>query len=233
MRAAAAIGWRDIRATYVSPFGIGCTAAFAGLAGVLLVLDLRGNQARLDQWFAPLFVALGVLAALLSTRAFADEERTGSLELLVTAPVPLRTIVAGKLLGMTSVLVVAVGATVACPLLVLRMGDPDFGPIVTGYVGLLFVGVAFMAVAVAVSAATGNPLVAAGGTIAALVALWFAGLVAKGVGGGLQLVLAYVSPSTHVTGFLRGTLAVTDVVYFVSLAVAGAVAATAILGARR
>ena len=77
MRQAVTIAARDLRATYVSAFGIGCTAAFAALAGVLLVFDLRGNQARLDLWFSSLFVALGLLAALLTQRAFAEEERSG------------------------------------------------------------------------------------------------------------------------------------------------------------
>ena len=87
MRQALTIAARDLRATYLSPFGVGCTAAFAALAGVLLVFDLRGNQARLDLWFSSLFVALGLLAALLAMRAFAEEERSGTLELLLTSPV--------------------------------------------------------------------------------------------------------------------------------------------------
>ena len=83
------------------------------------------------------------------------------------------------------------------------------------------------------SAATSNPLVAAAGTAAALVALWLTGVLAGGLGGRPHVVLEYVSPTSHVTGFMRGTLTVADVAYFVSLAVAGVVAVVGVLGARR
>ena len=169
MRQAVTIAARDLRATYVSAFGVGCTAAFAALAGVLLVFDLRGNQARLDLWFSSLFIALGLLAALLAQRAFAEEERAGTLELLLTAPVRFWQIAVGKLLGVCGVLLVAIVATIVCPLLVSSMGNPDAGPIITGYIGLVLVGVGFLSLGLAVSAATPNPLVAAAGTAAVLV----------------------------------------------------------------
>ena len=157
MRQALAIASRDLRATYASAFGVGCTAAFAGLSGVLLVFDLRGNQARLDLWFSFLFVALGLLAALLSLRSFAEEERAGTLELVLTSPVRYWQVALGKLLGVLGVLAVVIAATVACPLLVASMGKPDAGPVLTGYAGLVLLGAGFLAVGLAVSAATANP----------------------------------------------------------------------------
>ena len=233
MRQAVTIAARDLRATFLSAFGIGCTAAFAALAGVLLVFDLRGNQARLDLWFSSLFVALGLLAALLAQRAFAEEERSGTLELLLTSPVRFWQVAVGKLLGVCGVLVAAIAATLVCPILVSSMGNPDGGPIVTGYVGLVLVGVGFLSLGLAVSAATPNPLVAAAGTAAVLVGLWLAGVLAGGLGGRLHAVLEYLSPTSHVTGFLRGTLSVADVAYFLSMTVVGLVGAVVVLGTRR
>jgi len=233
VRQAVTIAARDLRATYVSAFGIGCTAAFAALAGVLLVFDLRGNQARLDLWFSSLFIALGLLAALLSQRAFAEEERSGTLELLLTSPVNFWQVAVGKLLGVCGVLVGAIAATIVCPILVSSMGNPDVGPIVTGYIGLFLVGIGFLSLGLAVSAATPNPLVAAAGTAAVLVALWLAGVLAGGLGGRLHVVLEYLSPTSHVTGFLRGTLSVADVAYFLSMTLVGIVGVIVVLGSRR
>jgi ABC-2 type transport system permease protein len=152
---------------------------------------------------------------------------------VLTSPVRLWQVALGKLLGVLGVLGVVIAATVACPLLVSSMGNPDAGPVVTGYVGLVLLGAGFLAIGVAVSAATANPLVAAAGTAAVLVALWLGGVLAGGLGGRPHLVLEYLSPSSHVTGFLRGTLALTDVVYFVSMIVAGFAGALAVLGRRR
>jgi ABC-2 type transport system permease protein len=230
---AAAIARRDLVATFVSPFGIGCTAAFAALSGVLLVVELRAGEARLDQWFAALFVALGLLAALLSTRAFADEERTGSLELLLTAPVSTWHVVIGKLAALAGVVAAVVAATLVCPWLVAQMGDPDLGPIVTGYVGMMLVGVTFAAVGVAVSASTANPLVSAAGSAGILAALWLCGVLAGGLHGTAQQVLRYASPASHVTGFLRGTLGLADVTYFLSLTVGAVASARWTIRARR
>jgi ABC-2 type transport system permease protein len=229
----AAIARRDLVATFVSPFGIGCTAAFAALSGVLLVVELRAGEARLDQWFAALFVALGLLAALLSTRALADEERTGSLELLLTAPVSTWQVVIGKLVALTGVVAAVVAATLVCPWLVAQMGDPDPGPIVTGYVGMILLGVAFAAVGIAVSASTANPLVAAAGSVGILAALWLCGVLAGGLHGIAQQVLRYASPASHVTGFLRGTLGLADVTYFVSLIIVAVASARWTIRARR
>jgi ABC-2 type transport system permease protein len=228
-----AIAGRDLRTTYLSAFGIGCTAGFAGLAGIVLVIALRANQARLDTWFGPLYVGLGLLACLLTTRSFAEEERTGQLELLLTAPVTGAQVVAGKLLSVAAVIVVVGLSTIACPVMVAHLGHPDAGPIATGYLGLVVIGVSFVAVGLAVSAATSNPLVSAAGSAAVLIALWLAGVVAGGMTGLPQFVLQYLSPTQHVTGFLRGTLSTADLTYFSSVGLIGVVAATVVLDRRR
>jgi ABC-2 type transport system permease protein len=228
------IAGRELRSAFGTAFGFGLVAGFLAFAGLLLVLAQRAGAARLDDWFAWLFIATGVLAPLLAMRTLADEERAGSLELLLTSPVRTAEVVGGKLLGVVSLFVLLVIGTLVCPWLVARMGNPDAGPIVTGYVGLVLVGVAFLSVGLAASAATANQLVAAAASAGLLLALWFGAGIADGLGdGAVRTVLRYLSPSTHVTGFLRGTLAAGDVAYFVSLAVVGVYAAVAIVEARR
>ncbi len=228
-----AIAGRDLRSTTFSAFGIGCAAGLAALSGVVLVLDLRPGQARLDQWFAALVVVVGLVAVLVTTRSFAEEERQGSLELLLTAPVRTWQVVAGKLLGSVGALGLVLVTTVVCPLLVAQLGHPDGGPIVTGYAGLVLAGLAFTATGLAVSAATASSLVSGAGTAAALLGLWAGGLLATGLRGWPGTVLAYLSPASHLTGFLRGTISATDVAYFLSVAVIGFGATVAVLACRR
>jgi ABC-2 type transport system permease protein len=200
---------------------------------VALVIDLRGNQARLDGWFGPLFFVVGLLVALLTMRAFADEERTGTLELLLTAPVRPAEVIAGKLLGSAAAALAIIACTAVCPWLVTTMADPDGGPIVTGYVGLMLAVLAFTAVGLAVSAATGSPLVAAAGTAALLLGTWSVGLLAPSLTGLPKLLCEQLAPGTHVVGFLRGTLSLDDVVYFLSVAAAGVIATALVLRSRR
>jgi ABC-2 type transport system permease protein len=233
MRAAFTIAGRELRATFGSSFGYGLVAGFLVLSGVVLDRALAGGEARLDGWFAPLFILCGVLAALLTMRAFAEEERTGSLELLVTAPVRPWHVVVGKLLGVVAVFAVVLAATVPAPLLVAAMGNPDGGPILTGYLGILLAGTAFLAVGLAASSVTASQLVAAAVSIGVLLGLWFGAGVAQALHGPVGRTLVYLSPSTHVNGFLRGTIALTDVVYFVSFAALGVLAAVTIVRERR
>lgn len=221
LRPVGALAGRDVRAVLGSAFGSGLAAGFAALSGVLLILDLRGNQARLDTWFAALFVALGLLAALLTMRSFAEAERTGELELVLTAPLHTWQIVVGKFVGAVVVLAVMLVCTAGCPLLVATMGSPDAGPIITGYVGLVAVGMAFVAAGLAISATTPNPLVSAVGTAGVLLGLWFGGLLGGGLTGRPKVVLDALSPATHVTGYLRGTLGIADACYFLSFAALG------------
>jgi hypothetical protein len=69
--------------------------------------------------------------------------------------------------------------------------------------------------------------------MAVLGGLWLAGVVGPGLGHPARDVLQYVSPSAHLTGFLRGTLSLVDVTYFASLGLAGVLGATAVLEVRR
>jgi ABC-2 type transport system permease protein len=233
VRTAFTIAWRDVRSAYTRPVGYGVTAGFLAVSGVVLVTALRGGEARLDGWFAPLFVLSGVLAGLLSMRSFAEEEAAGTLEVLLTAPVRPWEAVLGKLLGVLGVFAVVIAGTLAAPVLVAAMGDPDAGPILTGYAGLALVGVAFVSAGVAVSAATRSQLVAGTASIGLLLALWFGSVVASTFSGRVRLVLEYLSPSNHVTGFLRGTVALVDVVYFVSFTALAVGAAVTIVANRR
>ncbi|GAC1311720.1 MAG: hypothetical protein NVSMB12_00460 [Acidimicrobiales bacterium] len=230
---AIAIAGRDLKAVGASAFGVGLLAGTAALSGALLVVDLRSGQARLDQWFAALVVLVGLLAVLVATRSFAEEERRGSLELLLTAPVSRLQVVTGKLGGTLAVLVAAIAATGGCPVVVAAMGKPDAGPIITGYVGLVAAATAFAAVASAISAAAANPLGSALGGAATLLALWAAGVLAAGAHGRVHDLGAALSPASHLTGFLRGTLTVPDVTYFAALAAFGVGATVAVLGLRR
>jgi ABC-2 type transport system permease protein len=227
------IAGRDARGVLGSGLGVGLGAGFAALSGILLVIDLRGDQARLDDWFGALFVAVGLLAALLTMRSFADGERTGELELLLTRPVRLWQVIAGKFLGAIAVLLAMLVCTLACPVTVAVMGHPDAGPIFTGYIGLVAVGLAFVGTGLAVSSSTANPLVSAVGTAGLLLALWFGGLLGGGLTGRTKVVLDDLSPANHVTGYLRGTLGAADAVYFLSFTVLALMATRLVLRWRR
>lgn len=228
-----AVARRDVRATFSTPLGFGLVSGYLALSGVLLVIALRAGEARLDEWFAPLFVLTAMLCALLTMRSLAEEEHTGSLELLLTAPVRSVQVVLGKLVGALGVVVVVVTATLSAPIVVAVLGNPDPGPILTGYLGIALLSIAAASLGIVTSAATSSQLVAVVSSSGALLGLWFGASVAGALPGLAGGALGYLSPSTHVSGFLRGTIALSDVVYFVSFAAVAIALAAMVVRIRR
>ena len=90
----------------------------------------------------------------------------------------------------------------------------EWGPILTGYLGLVLVGSTFLAVGVLVSSLTENQIVAGFGTFGVLLGFWVIGWGAEFAGGNLRTVLQYLSVTEHMEGFGRGLVDTKDLVYY-------------------
>ena len=90
----------------------------------------------------------------------------------------------------------------------------EWGPILTGYLGLLLVGSTFLAVGLLISSLTENQIVAGFGTFGVLLAFWVIGWGAEFAGGNLRAVLQYLSVTEHMDGFSRGLVDTKDLVYY-------------------
>lgn len=121
--------------------------------------DLR----PLFKWMPGLLI---ILASALSMRLWADERRAGTLEVLLTLPVPRWQLVVGKFLAGMVLIAVALGLTLGLPITIAQMGNLDLGPVVGGYFAALLLSAAYLAIGMCVSAATDNQIVAFIGTAA-------------------------------------------------------------------
>jgi len=121
--------------------------------------DLR----PLFQWMP---VMLIVLVSALSMRMWADERSAGTLEVLLTLPVPRWQLVVGKFLAGMVLIAVALGLTLELPITVAKMGNLDVGPVIGGYLAALLLSAAYLAIGMCVSASTDNQIVAFIGTAA-------------------------------------------------------------------
>jgi ABC-2 type transport system permease protein len=119
--------------------------------------DLR----PLFEWMPKLLI---ILVSALAMRLWADERRTGTLEVLLTLPVPRWQLVVGKFLAGLLLIAVALGLTLGLPITIARMGNLDLGPVFGGYLAALLLSAAYLAIGMCVSAATDNELVAFVGT---------------------------------------------------------------------
>ncbi|TMQ11650.1 MAG: hypothetical protein E6J90_34135 [Deltaproteobacteria bacterium] len=161
----------------------------SAIAGVFLAVFLAAALFVffvLDKFFArgladlrPLFnrmpLLLIILVSALSMRLWADERRAGTLEVLLTLPVPRWQLVAGKFLAAMVLIAVALGLTLGLPITISRMGNLDIGPVIGGYFAALLLSAAYLSIGGCVSALTENQIVAFIATAAVCVVTYLVG----------------------------------------------------------
>jgi ABC-2 type transport system permease protein len=163
------------------------------------------------------------LVPAISMRLWAEERRTGTMELLLTLPIPLWATVAGKYLAAWAFTGVALFLTFPIWLTVNYLGNPDNGVILASYIGSLLMAGGYLAIGACISASTGNQVIAF--VVSVVVCFLFtvsgAPLVLDFFRGWAPLVLVNAVSSfsvlTHFTAISAGVIDVRDVVFFVSL----------------
>ena len=220
MRNALNIAERELRLYFVSPIAYAILAAFLVVNGFLFALILFSTrEASLRNVFANMSVVFLFLSPALTMRLLSEEQRSGTIELLMSAPVRDAEVVLGKFLGGLGFLVVMLGITLYYPLLLSILGSPDPGPILTGYLGMLLMATAFMSIGLLASSFTQNQIVAAAVSLMALLLLWILGAASSFLGPEVGGVFGYLGLVGHLDSFQRGVIDLRDVAYFVSLAI--------------
>jgi ABC-2 type transport system permease protein len=220
MKNTAAIAWKESKAYFTTPTAYIVSAMFLVLTGIFFVNDITAPFAEASvrgfiNWasFFTLF-----LAPLLTMRLLAEEQKLGTLELLLTAPVRDWEVVIGKYLAVLGLYFVIMALTLYYVILLFWFGDPDTGPIFSAYIGVLLHGSAALAVGLLASSLTGNQIVSAAVGTAALLTFSFIDEVADLVSGITQEVLLGFSMNDHLLDFQRGVIDTSNVAYYVSIA---------------
>ena len=128
---------KEVRTLFTSPIAYAVIAVFVVLSGYTFTVSLIvAKQATLVHIFFQAAVQLILLVPLITMRQFAEERRSGTLELLLTAPLREIDIVAAKFIACMVVLAAMTSLTLVYAAVLSAYGDPDWGPIYSGYVGL-------------------------------------------------------------------------------------------------
>ena len=234
MRNTLAIAGRELQAYFVSPIAYVVTAAFLLVSGYLFAaILLLSQEATLRYLFANLTTILLFVAPLLTMRLLAEEQRSGTLELLLTSPVQDWEVVLGKWLASLGLFAGILLLTAYYPLILWRYGNPDWGPVLTGYGGVLLLGGTLLALGTLTSALTSNQIVAAVLGVGLALLAWLIDALSQFTGSPISGVFTYISLSTHFYDFLRGIVDSKDVVYCVSVIVVALFLATRVLETRR
>ena len=176
--------------------------------------SLNITESVMRPLFTNMSVVLLFFMPMLTMRLFAEEKKSGTMELLLTYPVRDGEVLAGKYLAAGALYVILLGLTLVYPGLVAYFTRVEWGPILTGYLGLVLTGATFLAVGVLISSLTENQIVAGFGTFGVLLGLWIIGWGAEFAGGNLRAVLQYLSITEHMDTFSRGLIDTKDVVYY-------------------
>lgn len=218
MRNVLYIAGKELRSYFVSPVAYVIVAFWLVAMGFFFWLSVASfGEASMRNVFGVVIILLLLISPALTMRLLSEEARTGTLELLLTAPVRDWSVVIGKFLGALGLYAAMMALTLLFPLiLVLVGGDPDWGPIWSGYFGLLLLGMAFLSVGLFASSVSSNQMVAAVVGFIILLLFFLIGQVSGNLGAGVGEFLARFSLSDHYDGFPRGVIDLKDVVFYLT-----------------
>lgn len=218
---------RELRSYFDSPAAYVVLSVFLLFSGWFFATPLFiENNATLRSVFdiIPFIFLFFVPAITMST--FAEERRSGTLELLLTMPVRDWQVIAGKLLAVMIFLSIGIGLTFIYALSIAMMGDLDLGQTVGGYFGLLLLGMATGSIGIFASSLTRNQIVAFILGFAIIFVLFLMDKVTAFVPGWLAGILQYLGTDFHYRNLLRGVIDTRDVLYYLSVtALAGVLTA--------
>ncbi len=170
-------------------------------------------------FFGVVSIVMLIMLPMLTMRSFSEEKKSGTIELLLTYPVKDIELVLGKFAGCMGIFAIMLSLSLPCLLLVAFFGDPEWGVIVSGYGGLLFMGGAFISLGLFMSSLTENQIIAAVLSFSSLMVLYMIGSSAGFVGEKMGMVLEYISILSHFETFARGVLDTSDITYYTLFAV--------------
>ena len=209
---------KELHATFTSPIAYTVGAVFLLITGYTFSLTLfLAKVANLTYMFHQMYVLLVLLVPVLTMRAFAEERRADTLELLLTAPVREVWIVLAKFIA-TLTLVVGLLALSGIYAVILGLyGEPDWAPVYGGYVALVLLACLLIALGMLTSSLTDNQVVAATMALGIFLMLWFADAAAYLLPAPGDLLVVNLSLIGHFTTFVSGSLFLSDAGYYVTL----------------
>jgi len=227
---------KELRSYFVSPIAYLLLAMFAVIFGfffwnILGFFIREGTEAMMSGQMFPMNLNERVIRPLLSNisvvglflipmitmRLFAEEKRTGTIELLATSPVSDLQVILGK----WSAAVVLYGGMLLLSavnfVFLFKYGRPDWKPLAIGYLGLLLQAGALLAIGTFISTLTKNQIIAGAVTFAVCLLLWILEWVTGFDTAAWARVMAYMSVITHFESFAKGLLDSKDVIFYVTL----------------
>lgn len=229
------IAGKELYTYFASPIAYLVIAAFLVMNGYLFSIILfQTRSASMVGAFSDMAIIMLFLSPAITMRLLAEEQRSGTIELLLTSPLRESELVLGKWLASMGFFLIMLVLTLPYPLFLMKFGSPDMGTIFAGYVGMIMLEGVFLAIGLLMSSLTQNQIVALAMSFGVLLVLWlFQGAGQSfGSGAGTSFV-QYLALAPHFDGFTSGNIQVKDLVYYASLILVALFATTRVIETRR
>lgn len=193
------------------------TVSFQALSNPMLhrqnnILNISERVIR--PFFGNLSTFMLIMLPMLTMRTFAEEKKTGTMELLLTYPLTDAQVIMGKFAGCFGIFFIMLFMTLPCFGFVAAWGQPDYGVIIAGYLGILLMGGAFIALGILISSLTENQIIAAVISFSSLILFFMLGFSAAKAGPGMRDLLNYISFIPHYNNFAKGVIDTADIAYY-------------------
>ena len=236
MRNILALAGKEVRSYFASPIAYIVIGVFALLYGYFYIAILSffvrqsmqmsqlgpgGGQAMNvnQQMLRPLMQNVTILVLFMlpaiTMRTYAEEKRSGTIELLLTSPITDFQIVMGKFLGALTLYAVMLAVTLIHVALLFIYGRPEWKPLLTSYLGLLLLGGCFISVGMFISTLTKNQVVSFMATFGVFLFLWVITWIGSVIPT-LQSLVTYLSIIDHYEDFNKGVIDTTHLIYYIS-----------------
>lgn len=231
---------KELRSYFVSPIAYLLLTMFAVIFGFFfwvalksfvfygMEMQMRGEMMPMninEQIIRPLLSNASVIGLffipMITMRLFAEEKRTGTIELLTTSPVTDTEIILGKWLAALTLYLCMLFFTALNFAYLFRFGNPDWKPLAIGYLGLLLQAGCLLAIGTFISTLTKNQIIAGVATFGVCLMLWIFEWVSGFDTSLWAKVLSYLSVTVHFDSFARGVLELKDAIYYVTLILIG------------
>ncbi len=229
------IAHRDFKAYFTSPIAYIVIAGFLGIMGWMFFFNLTHFNLQNMQYqqfnmgkgvsitegiIRPLYGNMNVIflfmVPFITMRLFAEEKKLHTIELLMTSPIHLSEIILGKFFSAFLLVLVMLGLTVIYPIVLFATGNPEWGPIITSYIGTLLLAGCYLSIGVLFSSMTENQIVAGALTFAAGLFFWLISWATQTAGPVWGEILTYLSLISHYNNFGQGLLNTSDIFYYLS-----------------
>jgi ABC-2 type transport system permease protein len=185
-----------------------------GMMGGPQVLNI--NQDMLRPVIQNLTVVMLFLLPMITMRTYAEEKRSGTIELLLTSPLTDLQIILGKFVGAMSLYAAMLAITLPHMGVLYLYGDPEWKPMLTAYAGLLLMGGSFVSLGLFISSLSKNQIVAGAMTFATFLMLWVINWIGSFSSGTMSTITNYLSIIEHFDDFSKGVVDTTHLVYYLS-----------------